>query len=388
MLNPLRTLFSSSALPDEVLGELIDLTFTSVLPILVMGSVTTGAAILVSVSRPGPVFLVLAGLCFLISTLRILLLLSYRRRRRGPALSHAEVKQWEGRYAVGSYSYAALLGTLNFIALRHDNSQTAMLSISLLFGYCAGLVARNAIRPAICLRSMALAIVPTVVGLAAHFDHHGFHRAAYVGQAVLLVVFALTSIETIAHQYSTTINQLVTKRVLASMVRQDDLTGMPNRLSLRDRFEADMAELGNSGNLIAVHALDLDRFKQVNDGFGHPTGDALLQAVAKRLSSTLKSHETAVRMGGDEFVVVQTGIRRPEEAHALAHRILITLSQPYTLGAHEVQIGVSIGISLLPNDGMVLDVLLDRADAALYEAKREGRNRVVFWKNNPSRKVA
>jgi diguanylate cyclase (GGDEF)-like protein len=93
-------------------------------------------------------------------------------------------------------------------------------------------------------------------------------------------------------------------------------------------------------------------------------------------------------MGGDEFVVVQTGIRRPEEAHALAHRILMTLSQPYTLGAHEVQIGVSIGISLLPNDGMILDVLLDRADAALYEAKREGRNRIVFCKKKPSRKVA
>jgi diguanylate cyclase (GGDEF)-like protein len=146
--------------------------------------------------------------------------------------------------------------------------------------------------------------------------------------------------------------------------------------------------VGSSGNLIAVHALDLDRFKQVNDGFGHPTGDALLQAVAGRLRSTLKSSDTAVRMGGDEFVVVQAGIRRSEEASALAHRILITLSQPYKLGAHDVHIGVSIGISLLPNDGMVLDVLLDRADTALYEAKREGRNRVVFWKDNASRKIA
>ncbi|SEB50360.1 GGDEF domain-containing protein [Terriglobus roseus] len=388
MMGRFRSLFSSGVLPEEVLGELVDLTFTSVLPIVVMGSITTGAAILIGASRPGIVFPALAALALFISALRILLLLAYRRRRRGLPLAYAEVKQWQRRYAIGSYSYAALLGTLNFIALRHDDSQTAMLSTGLLFGYCAGLVARNSIRPAICLGSMALAVIPTVVGLAAHFDHHGFHRAAYVGQAVLILVFALTSVETVAHQYSTTIKQLVTKRVLASMVRQDDLTGMPNRLSLRDRFEADIVEAGSTGNLIAVHALDLDRFKQVNDGFGHPTGDALLQAVAKRLRNTLKPRDTAVRMGGDEFVLVQTGINRADEARALAHRVLLTLSQPYTLSAHEVHIGVSIGIALLPNDGMVLDVLLDRADAALYKAKREGRNRIAFWSDDPSRKMA
>jgi diguanylate cyclase (GGDEF)-like protein len=384
MTGHLRSLFSAGDLPDEVLGELIDLTFTSILPILMMGLITAGAALLIGSSVEGAFFPILAGLSLLLATARIWLIYLYRRRRSGSSMTHAEVTQWQVRYAVGSFSYALLLGTLNMVALRLDDPQTAMLCSALLFGYCAGLVARNSIRPIICIGSMAFAVVPTVIGFATHFNHQGFHRAAYIGQTVLILVFAITSLETVAHQYRTTLSQLLTKRVLASMVRQDDLTGMPNRLSLRDHFEADMADAGSSGKLIAVHALDLDRFKEVNDSFGHQTGDALLQAVAGRLRNAIKAQDTAIRMGGDEFVVVQTGIRRPEEANTLAQRLLATLNEPYTLGQHEVGIGVSIGIALLPNDGIVLEVLLDRADTALYHAKRKGRNQVAFWRKDTS----
>jgi diguanylate cyclase (GGDEF)-like protein len=108
-------------------------------------------------------------------------------------------------------------------------------------------------------------------------------------------------------------------------------------------------------------------------------GDALLQAVAARLSRMLPAADTVARIGGDEFVVVQTGIRQAGEARFLAHRIIKAISLPYALQDQEIRISVRVGIAIAPRDGKDLDQILSRADAALYHAKRESAARVVFW---------
>ena len=173
--------------------------------------------------------------------------------------------------------------------------------------------------------------------------------------------------------------KVLTNQDLAILAGKDALTGLPNRTLLRARLNEGIAETRRTGELLAFHYLDLDRFKIVNDVLGHSAGDALLQAVAERLESILRVGDSAARFGGDEFVVVQTGIRRPDEARLLAHRIIRVVSAPYSLDDQEARVGVSVGIALAPRHGLGLEGLASRADAALYEAKRKGRGGVVVW---------
>lgn len=159
----------------------------------------------------------------------------------------------------------------------------------------------------------------------------------------------------------------------------DLLTGLPNRQLFQERLRSAIAEARERGEQLAVLFLDLDRFKVTNDTFGHPTGDCLLQAVARRLDGCLAEGDTAARLGGDEFTIIRQRLQTPAAAAALAERILDLLSQPFRVEATELFITASIGISLYPDDGMELDTLVKNADTAMYRAKSGGRNRYQFY---------
>jgi diguanylate cyclase len=365
-------------LTDDTLRELVDMMFTSLLPVSVMGFVATAVAALVALTNHDPAFPILMAGCLIVSLGRVGTILAYRRQPRGRQPVIAQVAHWEGRYALGSFAFATLLGLLIGRVLMMNDPVFAMLATGMAFGYGAGLVTRISVRPVICVVSLLLAVVPTVAGLATHFNDARFHASvAYMGQALLIASFALASFETVAHVYRTAVRHLLTQRDLAALVHQDPLTGLPNRLVLHDRLEVDVARMQQNGHLVALHALDLDRFKAVNDDYGHPMGDALLQAVAGRLRNTVPVGDMVARLGGDEFVVVQANIRDADEARTLARRIIRVVSAPYRFGEHDLKIGVSVGIALAPHDGLELKMLMARADAALYDAKRGGRSRVV-----------
>jgi diguanylate cyclase (GGDEF)-like protein len=376
-----RTLFPKGGqLPEDVLGELVDMMFTALWPVIVMSIVTVGMALSFATLTEGPIFPLLAAACFGTSVARVNVMLAYRRRVAGRLLPLAEIKKWERRYAWCSYSFALTLGALNYWILLIEEAQAHMLVVGLTFGYGAGLATRTAVRPAICTISLLLAVVPTIIGLVAKVDDFGLHGAAiYLSQALLLAAFTVAGLETVAYLYRTTLQHLLTKRDLIRLSRQDILTGLPNRLLLQDRFEANIVETQRNGHLVALLVLDLDRFKAANDQFGHLIGDALLQAVAKRLRNSVAEQDTVARVGGDEFVVVQTGIRHEEEARTLARRIVRVISAPYQLLQNKIEVGVSIGIAIAPRDGLELEKLVSCADAALYIAKREGRGRVMLW---------
>ena len=155
------------------------------------------------------------------------------------------------------------------------------------------------------------------------------------------------------------------------LARFDVLTGLPNRVTLRDRMEQALSEW-RSDNMCAVHFIDLDRFKQVNDTLGHTRGDLLLEAVAKRLQDAAPDAHVIARFGGDEFVILQTQIKSLGQAEALATRVLIALSGAYEVGGHEVIVSGSIGIAAAESP-LDADLLLQNADMALYQAKSEGR---------------
>lgn len=165
------------------------------------------------------------------------------------------------------------------------------------------------------------------------------------------------------------------------LARHDALTGLPNRLYFKEKLEACLAGLG-ADQKIAVHYLDLDRFKEVNDTLGHPAGDDLLRKVAARLASTLRQSDILARLGGDEFGIIQHLQASAEEATALASRINDVLGRPFSLDKNRVVISSSVGISLAPAHTRDPDQIVKNADMALYVAKGKGRGRHQFFEKN------
>ncbi|MCJ2124465.1 putative bifunctional diguanylate cyclase/phosphodiesterase [Methylobacterium sp. J-077] len=163
------------------------------------------------------------------------------------------------------------------------------------------------------------------------------------------------------------------------LARLDPLTGLPNRLLLRERLAEALARLQRTGEACALLLIDLDRFKPVNDTLGHPIGDALLEKVADRLRSIVKPADTVARIGGDEFIILQTSIREAADTQALARRIVDLISRTYMVEGHLLTIGASVGVALAPVDGVMADKLLKNADLALYRAKLDGRGTYRFF---------
>lgn len=166
---------------------------------------------------------------------------------------------------------------------------------------------------------------------------------------------------------------------ITHMAQHDALTDLPNRVLLRERMEHAIAVTRNGGVDLAVLMLDLDRFKEVNDTLGHPTGDALLRAVAARLRECTTETALIARLGGDEFAVIDYVTNPAVEAAALAENIKKALCEPFDLGDHRVTVGTSIGIAIAPRDGNDSDVIMKSADLALYSAKSGGRGAFRFF---------
>jgi len=139
-----------------------------------------------------------------------------------------------------------------------------------------------------------------------------------------------------------------------------------------DNLEQALAH-ARRGRGLALHCLDLDQFKAVNDTLGHPVGDELLLAVADRLRQETRDTDTVARLGGDEFAIIQAPIEKPTEATAFASRLNELLDAPFEIAGHQIVIGTSIGIAFAPQDGTDPDQLLKCADLALYRAKQDGR---------------
>ncbi|XSG81789.1 MAG: putative bifunctional diguanylate cyclase/phosphodiesterase [Methyloligella sp. ZOD6] len=159
----------------------------------------------------------------------------------------------------------------------------------------------------------------------------------------------------------------------------DSLTGLPNRLQLRQTLDRAVGRCKRHETYMAVLCLDLDRFKDINDTLGHPTGDLLLQEVSARLRSNVREVDLVGRLGGDEFAIVAEQLETPEDVLPLARRVSSALAETYRLDGHEVVSSGSIGIAIGPDDGTTGDELLKNADLALYRAKQDGRNTFRFF---------
>jgi len=169
------------------------------------------------------------------------------------------------------------------------------------------------------------------------------------------------------------------------LAHHDVLTGLPNRAQLHDLITGHLEHAEHAGDPVAVLCLDLDRFKAVNDTFGHQAGDRLLQLVAERILANIRGADAAARIGGDEFILLTAGLSRPDSIAQFARRLIDSLSLPFDLGGYEARIGASIGIAVGPRDGTTAEVLIKNADIALYRAKANGRGGFSFFEHGMDR---
>jgi diguanylate cyclase (GGDEF)-like protein/PAS domain S-box-containing protein len=167
---------------------------------------------------------------------------------------------------------------------------------------------------------------------------------------------------------------------MSHLAQHDALTDLPNRLLLNDRLVQAMAHARRHCEYMAVLYVDIDRFKHVNDTLGHSIGDQLLLSIAKRLTGGVRSSDTVSRQGGDEFVILLTGLARPEDAALSAQKILSFMTSTHHVAEHDLHVTASIGISVFPDDGDEPGLLVTNADKAMFDAKQQGRNTYGFFR--------
>lgn len=169
------------------------------------------------------------------------------------------------------------------------------------------------------------------------------------------------------------------EKTLENLAYYDTLTGIPNRTYFFIKLKSMIQEALRDGSKVALLFIDLDGFKEVNDTYGHETGDKLLIEVAKRLKKSVRRDDFVARLAGDEFVVVLKDIYSKEDIIRIAHKLLSNLDEPFFIDGHYIQIGASIGIAVLPDDAFELETLVKYADRAMYHSKFTGKNRYTFY---------
>jgi diguanylate cyclase (GGDEF)-like protein/PAS domain S-box-containing protein len=187
-----------------------------------------------------------------------------------------------------------------------------------------------------------------------------------------------------APQYSIGMIEDITERKRAEahieyLATHDALTGLPNHNLTHDRLTQAMVHVRRTGRLLAVLYLDMDRFKVINDGFGHPFGDAVIRAVGERLKTAVRDGDTVARQSGDEFLVLLNDVRKVADVYVVAQKALDAFAMPLSVQGREVHVAASIGISVYPQDGQSADALIENADAAMYRAKKLGGNSYQFF---------
>lgn len=162
------------------------------------------------------------------------------------------------------------------------------------------------------------------------------------------------------------------EKKLAHMATHDSLTNLPNRSLFSIRFDLEMEHAKRDAKKIAVLLLDLDKFKNINDTLGHSEGDKLLIDAGNRLTSQVRKCDTVARMGGDEFLVLLSGLENEQDADMMAQKIVVALRKPFVIDGREEQISTSVGVVIYPDNGKDIDTLIKHADAAMYAVKDKG----------------
>jgi diguanylate cyclase (GGDEF)-like protein len=311
--------------------------------------------------------------------------------RRAPVRdlpTDTRARRQELLYRAGALCYSALLGSFGLLTLVHTNNGVLqLLAVTTTIGYAAGIAGRNAGRPWIALSQLCFASLPLSLGLIASFD------PLKIVLAIVIVLFVVAMMDITLQTYSVILKATTVSREKAALAehhaavaRRDDLTGVANRTAFRERFEARLQALDGGSRWLAIHWIDLDRFKEINDSFGHLAGNALLATVAHRLDDAFGTSGIVARLGGDEFAVV-CEVEQRADAVSIGRRIIELVERPVQHDGRMLRVGASLGIAIAPADGADADTLLKNADLALYRAKDSGRGQMCFYEPLMDEKV-
>ena len=367
--------FRTDTLSDAVYLEIIAALYGTLVPVVFAG-ISQAIVGTITARQTGDIATaVLTALCVVVALVRAFDVLAYRRRFAGKTPpGRAEAARWELRYASGTWITALILGLSAARSLVLNDAICSLMAIGIAFGFASGILARLSLRPVVAVADLLAISLPAIVVTFMQPD------IPHVGLGLMFTIYLVGGLEMVRLSYNSTINHITLKRQFEQLARLDPLTGIFNR-SILDTDLVQMLADGKGG-AVAVHAIDLDHFKAANDRFGHPVGDGLLKQVAARLKSVAGAADLIVRMGGDEFILVQKTASACD-AESMARRVFESVSAPYRVAGHEIVIGLSIGVAVSPGDGQSVDALLSSSDKALYRAK-EARGGYVLARELPT----
>ncbi|MEJ5978140.1 GGDEF domain-containing protein [Novosphingobium sp. PS1R-30] len=356
---------------DALKVELIRSLFEETAPSVIMsaGFLAVGSLIAWETRDLLLSLLVVAGT--IATAARLVYVFRFKSEAKAPDLAVGRARGLQRRFATFYFAFAATLGMFGFQAMSLPHPAIHMLVICMLVGYAAGVATAISLRPRIAVPSMLMAIVPALVAALMQPDKF------YWATAFLASGFLAGGIHSVNRRHMRASQSISRRLAFSTLARQDGLTALPNRLALREWFDERVA-FANDPGIVAVHFLDLDGFKPVNDSFGHSAGDALLVAVGKRIVRTIRASDTAARLGGDEFAIVQCGLANVAEAELLANRLAEAIARPYRIERQHVEISSSVGYVVAEHGAEDLECLLSLADEALYASKRRGGG-VTQW---------
>ena len=262
------------------------------------------------------------------------------------------------------------------VAFFADASTGGQLVITCL---CSGMLAGGALAFATIPVAAIAFTTPIFIGIAICLGRDG--DPAYVLMAVLVVVYGSVLLRAVFVNSFAFARRVIRQIEAERTVRQDPLTQLPNRVAFNETLDAALKRLALSGEEFGVLLLDLDRFKEVNDRFGHAAGDEFLVQVASRLQRCTRAAEHVARIGGDEFALVMANLARPEDALEIAERFVAAFREPFPIEGCELVGATSVGIVLAPRDGNTALDIMKNADAALYRAKKAGPGTVCFFED-------
>ncbi|HWJ69577.1 MAG TPA: GGDEF domain-containing protein [Sphingobium sp.] len=349
---------------EAVEVELIRSLFDAFVPSVIMTLVFLLAGVMAARATGDPVLVLLLLGGALVSVVRLWAAWSLAPAARRQDLTFEEARRLERRFAWPYHAYALLLGLFGVRAMLLPFAQVHMAVVCLLMGYAAGVAAGIGLRPRIASVSMIISLMPASLTAMLMGD------TLYLVTGVLATSFLGGGIYSLRGRHERARKDIMLRFAFANLARQDALTALPNRVALHEWFDERAGEAGARAQ-VAVHYVDLNGFKPINDGYGHPVGDALLAAVGKRIAHTIRAADMAARLGGDEFAVVQYGVESIEEAQQLAERLVAAIALPFQIEGHDLQISTSVGY-VVGSGAEGLDELLGLADKALYISKRGG----------------
>lgn len=348
----------------DAYAERVASLFATRMPATIMSALFLLVAALVSLRSHDGVVVLLSITGAAASGWRLALLYRGRARCASAALTRLAACQLERRFGASYLAFAALFGCFAARALILPVPSLHLAVAILVVGYAAGAVATTALRPLIGGGSVLIAVLPPawILGVGAGADSD---RAV---AAFCLVALLAGGLRSLAKRHIAQERQSATSSAFAALARRDHLTGLMNRFALAEAI-ANSEQIDETAGGYALHYLDLDGFKQVNDQLGHAAGDALLCAVAGRLALSAAHGDAVARLGGDEFVVLQAGAPSAEMISARANDIILRLSAPYHVNGQAVSVGVSVGTSRPSRCAGEMSLLLEEADAALRRQK-------------------